>query len=175
MLINGKLVNPITLKPFQYIPTTTRQMLKNLKRGVGLYFLYNEEKQLIYIGKSFDLCKRIKGSAYHQRATYFKYLETKNEADANILEPYFIMKFNPPQNIHFNIRNKPTIKIRFPITEPAMELVKIFDFSDEGRVMELPESTGGASGELTPGNGIGPRKALSERGERINGHLRRIK
>jgi hypothetical protein len=41
--------------------------------------------------------------------------------------------------------------------------------------MELPESTSGASGELTPGSGIGPRYALSKWGERINGHLRRIK
>ena len=144
----SNLVNPITLIPYQNIPRETRDILKNLKYATGLYFLYNEDKELKYIGKSYDLGLRIKSSAYNKKAHYFKYLETKHEADADVLEPYFVAKFKPPLNSEFNTHKIPTIKIKFVIAEPKMGFIKIYKFGNE--------ISAGPYGELTPETESGP-------------------
>jgi hypothetical protein len=165
----NNLINPITLKPYQNIPIETIKILKNLKYATGLYFLYNQEKELKYIGKSYDLCSRIKSSAYNKRAYYFKYLETKHEADADVLEPYFVAQFKPFLNSEFNTNRVPTIKIKFAITEPEMDFIKIYDFSDgesdspatdyfNWQTKRCAEISDGPYGELTPETESGPDK-----------------
>ena len=80
-------------------------VLEYLKNVQGLYFLYNENKELLYIGKSRDLGTRIFTSTKERFGTFLKYKITKSMADAHILELYFINKFNPRLNSDSNERD----------------------------------------------------------------------
>ena len=79
----------------------------NLSFG-GLYFLYNLKKELIYIGKSKNLSKRIsqhsKGShkdGVSNDFRYFRYIEIISEVDRQIYEIWFINKHHPKYNSQF--------------------------------------------------------------------------
>ena len=80
-------------------------VLDYLKNVQGLYFLYDENKELIYIGKSRDLGTRIFTSTKERLGSYLKYKITQSMADTHILELYFINKFNPRLNSDSNERD----------------------------------------------------------------------
>ena len=83
-----------------------------LNKRMGLYFLFDINKKLIYIGKSVNLGSRILTSMSERKAFYCRYLITDTVSDLNILEPYYITKMKPILNNEFSTLDLPTIKIR---------------------------------------------------------------
>lgn len=69
-----------------------------LEYKCGLYFLYNENKELIYIGKSKNLASRIPTSIRDRKAFYMKFKLCFNLSDMHILELYYISKLKPVLN-----------------------------------------------------------------------------
>jgi len=91
----------------------------------GVYRLYDSKKVLLYIGKSYDLGARIKGSAKEQRAVYVDYSRTLTRADANLLEVYLISKAKPPNNKDIYTFDDLTFELNIMIRFTKM--VKIFN------------------------------------------------
>lgn len=81
-------------------------------RGLtGVYFLYNKDKQLIYIGKSADIYVRILEHKLEQKKDFhfFKVAGTKRLAFAELLEIYLIEKYKT----QFKLLNKASIGTTF--------------------------------------------------------------
>ena len=74
------------------------EFINRLMSKSGVYFLYDEDKNLIYIGKSNDLYSRIQSSIRVRKASNVSIILTNNEADTNILEVYYICKEKPILN-----------------------------------------------------------------------------
>jgi len=92
----------------------TPQMIKLItqhQNSCGVYKLYDKEKNLIYIGKSYVLGNRVVTSAKAHRARYCKIMLTKTKSDANILEVYFISTERPSQNAEGMTLDMPTVEL----------------------------------------------------------------
>jgi hypothetical protein len=86
-------------------------LVKSLKNKFGLYFLYDNNNNLIYVGRSQDLHIRIQSSAEYRKANYCKILKLNNKCECSILEPYYISLLNPPLNIKLKSEESPSFKI----------------------------------------------------------------
>lgn len=91
----------------------------------GLYFLFNDKKELIYIGKSCNLGSRIQDSSKDRRAVYLKYCLIENDSDLHILEIYFINVFKPIKNSDSKGKAPPTLKINYELKFDK-DFIKIF-------------------------------------------------
>ena len=80
-------------------------------KRIGVYFLYNENDDIIYIGKSSNLDKRIKTSFRLKDAEYVRVAEVKNKIDATIYESYYIAKFKPILNKYYSDFNSSSLKL----------------------------------------------------------------
>ena len=69
--------------------------LSRLDGVYGIYFLYSEEGNLGYIGRSYNLLQRIPTSLSSRELYNFKYAITETMSDANIYEAYYIAKLKP--------------------------------------------------------------------------------
>ncbi|WP_252225397.1 MULTISPECIES: hypothetical protein [unclassified Clostridium] len=78
----------------------------------GVYKLYDENKQLIYIGKSYNLAIRIVTSIRERKASYFSYCVLNNKADTDIYEIYYISKLKPPLNSSNKNEDSPTLILK---------------------------------------------------------------
>ncbi|WP_459883471.1 GIY-YIG nuclease family protein [Clostridium novyi] len=85
--------------------------LVTLLNQSGLYKLYDEEKNLIYIGKSYDLGNRILSSINERKASYYDYCVINNKVDTDIYEIYYISKYKPVLNKVSKNDDKCTIKL----------------------------------------------------------------
>lgn len=74
---------------------------KKLAGKSGLYFLYDNDDSLCYIGKSTNLSKRIVTSANTHGLFRVRYALIPNLADMNLAEAYYISKLKPPLNTEF--------------------------------------------------------------------------
>jgi len=106
------------------------ELQKELARDHGVYFLYDENQALIYIGKSvMDLGSRIASSAAERQATFVRYALTKTKSDTAIYEMYYISKFKPPLNNDGKCDDETTIVL------PELTFSKIYriyeDVKDE--------------------------------------------
>jgi len=65
----------------------------------GIYRLYDDNEQLMYIGKSYKLGTRIQTSLKNRKCDHYDYciLETKEQAD--VYEVYYISKLKPKYNV----------------------------------------------------------------------------
>lgn len=90
----------------------------------GLYFLYSENKELIYIGKSKNLSERIPTSVKERKAHYLKYKLTNTMADANILELYYISKLKPILNKDSKENDDTSIEINYSFKKES-DFIKI--------------------------------------------------
>lgn len=90
----------------------------------GVYKLFNNDKDLIYIGKSYSIGKRIVSSAREQRASYVKIMITKTQSDANLIEQYLIATEKPSQNDLGMTFDELTVKVSFDYK--FLPLVKIY-------------------------------------------------
>lgn len=88
----------------------------------GLYFLFDNDKNLIYIGKSKNLRNRVYVSYIERDTTYIRIMATKNEADANILETYCIAIYSPLKNRSLKSGDKPTFTLELPELSDFIEL-----------------------------------------------------
>jgi hypothetical protein len=73
--------------------------LDNIADKYGIYKLYDKDKKLVYIGKSYTLGLRIQSSLKERNCIYYSYciLETKKQTD--LYEKYYISKLKPKYNI----------------------------------------------------------------------------
>ena len=113
-------------KNIQYSPLA-RKILKKITKKAGIYFLYNDQEKLIYIGKSKNLGQRIPASAKERKARKFAYIIIKNPADIHVLEPYVILKYAPPENTEFRERSSSSLDIGIP---PLSKIINLY--SEEG-------------------------------------------
>lgn len=94
----------------------------------GVYFLFNKEQTLLYIGRSYNLANRVLSSIKDRssgKPHFVSFVDTETRADACILEPYFIGVFNPPMNSDMASIGTPRIKIA-PEPKPT-QLIKIYE------------------------------------------------
>jgi len=99
-------------------------VLGKLNQIPGVYFIYDEKKNLMYIGKSYNLSSRIISSTKDRNGCFFSYMRTKTKVDANILEPYMIGILKPPLNRDFLTRDKPSFLISTPKMSKVYKMVK---------------------------------------------------
>lgn len=85
----------------------------------GVYRIYNNNNELLYIGKSYNLASRIPSSMKERRGCAFDYAVINNRADTDIYEIYYICKFQPPLNEASNTGDTPTVVL------PDIEFSKI--------------------------------------------------
>lgn len=90
----------------------------------GLYFLYDENKNLIYIGKSKNLNERIPTSVKERGAHYLKYKVTNTLTDAHILELYYIAKLKPILNKDSKENDDTTLHIEY-LFKKESDFIKI--------------------------------------------------
>ncbi len=100
------------------------ETLEKLEYLIGLYFLYNENKELIYIGKSKNLGSRILTSTKERKAFYLKYKETHTKSDANILELYYIAKYKPSLNSDSKENDDTTLNLNYSFKQES-DFIKI--------------------------------------------------
>ena len=100
------------LKSEKYYTEVFKELLMSFYEKPGVYFLYDLNKNLIYIGKSCNIYNRIQSSINERKAFYCKVLKVANEADANILEPYFIALLNPILNGDLKVLESSSFKIK---------------------------------------------------------------
>jgi|GEM_PF-3825730 len=89
----------------------SKQNLSDLFDKCGVYFIYNDERELIYIGKSSNLQERIVSSLSERRGTYYRYVLTNTAIDASIYEAYYISKHKPIKNVQYKFDGECTIKL----------------------------------------------------------------
>jgi hypothetical protein len=88
----------------------------------GVYFLFDIEKTVIYIGKSKNLSSRIVDSI-HERIVhnpyFFSYIKTETMSDAHLLELYYIAMHKPFVNKEFASMDNITfeVKTNYQMTE----------------------------------------------------------
>lgn len=96
-----------------YIKTTRIQKisfspvdLRNKEIGGGIYRMYDQNNEVIYVGKSQNLVRRLKQhigkdtntSYFIDEATYFEWLQEQNPIFQNLLEAIFIAYHKPKYN-----------------------------------------------------------------------------
>lgn len=99
--------------------------------------MYNQSRQILYIGKARDLFKRVhqyfgnktnrtqKVLKLVEKITDLDYIITRNEVEALVLENNLIKKHKPPYNILLkDDKNYPFIKINTKVPFPRVEVVR---------------------------------------------------
>ena len=73
--------------------------LDSIVDNYGIYRLYDDDGELVYIGKSYKLGKRIQTSLHERNCKSYDYcvLDTKEKAD--LYEIYYISKLKPKYNV----------------------------------------------------------------------------
>lgn len=87
------------------------KLLERLPDAPGIYLMYNEKEELIYVGKAKNLKKRVHSYFRNQKkhaakvarmvteVTKFSYVTVKNELEALVLETNYIKENRPKYNI----------------------------------------------------------------------------
>jgi hypothetical protein len=95
-----------------------------LEKTPGIYFLYDANKELIYIGKSYGVGCRVRSSINEREAFYCELMPVDNECEANILETYYISKERPPLNSDLITLDLPSFELNHKYIKT--ELLTIF-------------------------------------------------
>lgn len=93
----------------------------------GVYLLYNDKEELMYVGKSKSLSTRIMQSLRERECSSFSYA-ILNECDYHVMEMYLIMLWRPPLNQESKTKDKLTFEIPLP------------NFSGKYKALEWDES-----------------------------------
>lgn len=95
--------------------------------NIGCYFIYNNDGELVYVGKSnSNLYERSCTSAQERTKGNFSKIELYSmptQADTNIYEMYFIAKYNPKFNSDSRCIDNPTFEL--PKLKPKYTLERI--------------------------------------------------
>lgn len=97
--------------------------IQNNINKFGIYFLFDENKKLIYIGKSKDLSSRVHSSVKEKNAKYFRISYTKTLSDIHIFEVFYILKYKPELNTEY-LGDYDELSIKFEEILPS-ELIKV--------------------------------------------------
>ena len=98
---------------------------KRLPDEPGVYFIFDQNKNLIYVGKSDNLSVRIRGSLHERKGRFFKFAVTESSAGALIYEMFYIHKFQPKLNcIKYNDLNFNMPDLIFTDFLPANMFIK---------------------------------------------------
>lgn len=113
-----------TLKstPFEY-SKEFYSLVERTERVCGVYFLYDFEDTLIYIGRSINLANRVHSSILERKAEKAEVAITSTKSDATVYETYYISKYKPKLNVEANYPDKLTIEL--PCIRNK-EVIKIF-------------------------------------------------
>lgn len=71
---------------------------KKYARVYGVYFIYGEQKELLYVGKSKNLFERLSNSLREKKGAYYSFAVTDTNADSHLYEIYYISKLKPSMN-----------------------------------------------------------------------------
>jgi len=107
----------------QNVTRNFNKLLKSIDKSCGLYFLYNLDKDLIYIGKSKYLFSRVQNSILYREAHYCKFLKLNSLCECDILEPYYIALLNPKLNNQLKSKVKPSFEINHKFTFTELEKI----------------------------------------------------
>jgi hypothetical protein len=117
-----------TLKLFKPELVTSPQFLSFFQEQVGnhgLFFLYNLNKDLLFIGKSLNLGTSILEAIADKNVEgYVAVALTQSHSDVYVYEPYYIIKEKPLLNTDINDDDKLTITLK-PLKKS--ELIKIYE------------------------------------------------
>mgnify|MGYP003659298312 CR=1 FL=1 len=102
------------LNDTEFIPSTEfKKFVENHIGKFGLYFLYDESKALMYIGKSTSIGDRILNSIRERQITgYVKVALTERIADMHVYEPYYVLKENPFYNVEFKAYDELSLELK---------------------------------------------------------------
>lgn len=116
---------------------TIKRKLADLPTNPGVYIMYSDQRQILYIGKARNLKNRVKqyfaNSANKTEKTIrlvshiadFDYIITRNEIEALVLENNLIKKHKPPYNILLkDDKSYPFIRIDTKQDFPRVEVVR---------------------------------------------------
>jgi len=92
--------------------TSMLKVLQFTQNKCGVYKLFDRDKNLIYIGKSYTLNVRLASSIKEQQAYFLKYMITDTQADANLLEQFFISEERPKNNNMGLTFDKLTVEVK---------------------------------------------------------------
>jgi len=97
-----------------FIPSTEfKEFVEKHVGKFGLYFLYDEHKALMYIGKSTRIGVRILSSIREKQVNgYVKVALTETIADIHVYETYYILKENPFYNVEFKAHDNLSFKLK---------------------------------------------------------------
>lgn len=115
---------------FRLFSLELMKISKLLKDESGIYKLYDKNKDLIYLGKSHNLSKRIKTSSKKKKAEYFSYTIIENKADTNIYEMYYIAKIKPKLNKADKVKDYPSFDL--PKLEFTKKIKAHSEYTEEG-------------------------------------------
>ena len=96
------------------VDTQYQKTISGLLGKSGLYYLYDKDKELIYIGKSVNLGVRMLESAKFDDVKYCKFSIVNNKSDMSILEVYLISKYKPKYNKDLKYDDTATIEMNEP-------------------------------------------------------------
>lgn len=99
-------------KVFKEFNKNIEEELNKIINKYGIYKLFDEDKNLIYIGKSYNLAQRIPSSICERKTSYFSYTILNNKVDTDIYEIYYIAKYKPLLNGTSKNEDFPTIKLK---------------------------------------------------------------
>jgi excinuclease UvrABC nuclease subunit len=98
-------------KKYMVFVKNARSMFESLKGKCGLYLLYNDNLELMYIGKSKKLETRIVNSLCIKGMTHFRTAFTETLSDMSVYEVYYISKLKPPLNKESKHIDELTLKL----------------------------------------------------------------
>ena len=113
-----------------------RQKIKDLPTSSGVYIMYSQSGQILYIGKAKVLKNRVsqyfnagvkteKVARMVSKVYTFDYIITRNEVEALVLENNLIKQHKPPYNILLkDDKNYPFIRIDVKADFPRVEVVR---------------------------------------------------
>jgi hypothetical protein len=138
LLVNTDNIQSVSIdaNDLEYSPDFLKFIEKH-KTIAGVYFLYNDLKEIIYVGQSIQLGKRIFehiGINIH----FISAIQTQSKVDRFIYEPYFILKYRPLKNTQYNETGEISVKLDEP---PIPEPIKVFrpkEISLLTRIKEVP-------------------------------------
>lgn len=93
-----------------------------IPKSSGIYFLYDNEMNLQYIGKAINLKNRVKTSAYEKDCVYFCRYSLYDKCDIDLVEIILIKRYRPIQNKIHNIESKIIVEMK---ENPKSEPLKI--------------------------------------------------
>lgn len=116
-------------------------MNKDNEINQGIYYIYSENHDLLYIGKSINIHNRIKNHISSKEwivnGCYVKVSYMENKANIDICEPYLISKLKPKYNKEYTHQETTTYRIAKPKQKFYCRVFNKVEFKDGEKLVEL--------------------------------------